>query len=76
MSTTSTSTNDLSERLEQCRRLLLVVNGAATLATHKEVLVGPVEPHGCAKCGSTRLIYRDLTRAEAPARILVVPVLF
>jgi len=57
-----------AERLEQCRRLLLVANVAATLMINTEVTVERVEPHGCAKCGSTRLIYRELTPAEAPAR--------
>jgi hypothetical protein len=57
-----------TERLRECRRLLLVENAAAALATNAEVTVEPVEPHGCPKCGGTRLIYRELTRAEAPAR--------
>src|SRR5262245_55048606 len=57
-----------AERLQQCRRLLWTAGMAATLTTHGEVRVGPVEPHGCAKCGGTRLIYRELTRAGAPAR--------
>jgi len=57
-----------AERLEQCRRLLLVENVAATLMINPEVTMERVEPHGCAKCGSPRLVYRELTRVEVPAR--------
>jgi hypothetical protein len=57
-----------AERLEQCRRLLLVEKVAAAWAASTEPMVQPAEPHGCAKCGSTRLIYRELTRDEAAAR--------
>ena len=57
-----------AERLEECRRLLLLTNVTAAMMINPEVTVDRVEPHGCAKCGSTRLIYRELTRTEAPAR--------
>jgi len=57
-----------AERLEQCRRLLLVVHGAAALSASAEAAVEPVEPHRCAKCGGIRLIYRELTSAQSQAR--------
>jgi hypothetical protein len=52
-----------AERLEQCRRLLLVVTLAAALAENREATVEPVTPHCCPKCGGNRLIYRELTAA-------------
>jgi len=57
-----------AERLKECRRLLLVENVAAVLPNSAEAAVEPVEPHCCPKCGGTRLIYRELTRAEARPR--------
>jgi Putative transposase/Transposase zinc-binding domain len=57
-----------AERLEQCRRLLFLENVAAALPADAGATAQPVEPHGCAKCGSTRLIYRELMAAGAPAR--------
>jgi hypothetical protein len=53
------------ERLEQCRRLLVVEKVTALLPSSAEATVEPVEPHGCPKCGGTRLIYRELTTAES-----------
>jgi hypothetical protein len=53
-------------RLEQCRRLLLVVNAVALLAPSGEAAVEPALPHCCVKCGGTRLIYRELTPAGSP----------
>jgi hypothetical protein len=53
-------------RLEECRRLLLVVNAAAMLAPSGEAAVEPAAPHCCVKCGGTRLLYRELTSAEPP----------
>jgi hypothetical protein len=47
-------------RLEQCRRLLLVVNAAAVLAASGEAIVEQVTPHCCPKCGGMRLSYREL----------------
>jgi hypothetical protein len=55
-------------RLEQCRCLLLVVNGAAKLAPSGEAVVEPAVPHCCPKCGGTRLLYRELTPAGVPTR--------
>jgi Putative transposase/Transposase zinc-binding domain len=57
-----------AERLEQCRRLLLAAQVAAVLPSSAEVAVEPVEPHRCPKCGGARLIYRELTSEESPAR--------
>jgi hypothetical protein len=54
-------------RLEQCRRLLLVVTVAALLGQGGEATVEPVAPHCCPKCGGTRLLYRALT-AAGPSR--------
>ncbi len=56
-------------RLEQCRRLLLVVNGVALLAPSGEAAVEPALPHCCVKCGGTRLIYRELKPGESPGSI-------
>jgi hypothetical protein len=55
-------------RLEQCQRLLLVENMAAALVGNAEVTVEAVEPHGCPKCGGIRLVYREWTAEESPAR--------
>jgi hypothetical protein len=59
-------------RLEQCRRLLLVVNVAALLGQGGEATVEPVAPHCCPKCGGTRLIYRALTAAGPPRSTTMV----
>jgi hypothetical protein len=55
-------------RLEQCRRLLLVVNVAAALVPSGEAAVEPVAPPCCPKCGGNRLVYRELTPAGSPGR--------
>jgi hypothetical protein len=55
-------------RLEQCRRLLFVQGAVAALPASGGVAVQAVEPHGCPKCGSVRLIYREWMPAEASAR--------
>jgi hypothetical protein len=55
-----------AERLEQCRRLLLAVNAVTLLEPSGEAAVEPAVPHGCVKCGGTRLLYHELTPAESP----------
>jgi hypothetical protein len=61
-----------AERLEQCRRLLVAANVDAVAGKGAEIVVEPVEPHCCPKCGGTRLIYRELTSEEATARSVIV----
>jgi len=47
-------------RLALCRRLLVVANVAAALPNAEPERGEPALPHGCAKCGGSRLVYRDL----------------
>ena len=58
-------------RLAVCRRLLLVANGAATVASADTAPIEPAQPRCCPQCGGTRLVYRELTPAEpaAPAPV-------
>jgi hypothetical protein len=60
-------------RLAVCRRLLLVTNVAATLASADTVPVAPPQPRCCPQCGGTRLVYRKLTPAEPLATSTVTP---
>ena len=47
-------------RLALCRRLLVVANVAAAAPNAEAERVEPAQPHCCAKCGGSRLVYRDL----------------
>jgi hypothetical protein len=52
-------------RLGRCRRLLLVVNVAATLPTTEQALIEPAQPRCCPACGGTRLIYCEMEPVAA-----------
>jgi hypothetical protein len=47
-------------RLALCRRLLVVANVTAAAPNVEAARVEPAQPHCCTKCGSSRLIYREL----------------
>jgi hypothetical protein len=52
-------------RLETCRRLLLVAAVPPAPPSEDAAKVEPAEPRCCAKCGGTRLIYREIESADA-----------
>jgi hypothetical protein len=52
-------------RLAICRRLLLVANVAATLASSEAAPIAPARPRCCERCGGTRLVCRELAPGEA-----------
>jgi hypothetical protein len=52
-------------RLTVCRRLLLVANVAATLPDAQAAQLEPAQPRCCPACGGTRLVYHELTPAQA-----------
>jgi hypothetical protein len=54
-------------RLSVCRRLLLVATVAAGVPSADTVPIAPAQPRCCAKCGGTRLVYRELARVPVPA---------
>jgi Putative transposase/Transposase zinc-binding domain len=58
-------------RLAICRRLLLVANVAATLPGTQATSIEPAQPRCCERCGSTRLLYRELVPGEGlPAAVV------
>jgi hypothetical protein len=50
-------------RLATCRRLLLVANGTAAMASAGAVSIEPAQPPCCPQCGGSRLVYRALPPA-------------
>ena len=60
-------------RLAVCRRLLLVANVAVTLPDAQAARIEPAQPRCCSQCGGTRLIYRELTPAQATPTLAVAP---
>jgi hypothetical protein len=52
-------------RLTACRRLLLVAGVAAVLPGAAAAGVEPAPPRGCAQCGGSRLVYRELPASAA-----------
>ncbi len=46
-------------------RLLLVANVAATLPDAEAAPLEPAQPRCCPACGGRRLVYRELTPAQA-----------
>jgi hypothetical protein len=52
------------DRLTLCRRLLMVTNLAATIPDTEDAVIEPAQPRCCPQCGSSRLVYRELTPAE------------
>ena len=54
-------------RLTECRRLLVVANPAAALPSTEAVRVEPAQPRCCAKCGGSRLVYRELEACHSGA---------
>jgi hypothetical protein len=61
-----------AERLAVCRRLLLVVNVAATLPDTEGIPLEAAQPPCCPACRGTRLVYRELP-AAGPATAAVQP---
>jgi Putative transposase/Transposase zinc-binding domain len=61
------------QRLQVCRRLLLVAAVAATVCDSDALPLQPAQPRCCPECGGTRLVYRALP-AEEPARPPTAPV--
>jgi hypothetical protein len=53
-----------AERLAVCRRLLLVVNVAATVLDTEGVALEPAQPRCCPACRGTRLVYRELSPGQ------------
>jgi hypothetical protein len=57
-----------AERLAVCRRLLLVVTVAATSPHTDGIALEPAQPRCCPACRGTRLVYRELSPAQAATR--------
>jgi hypothetical protein len=56
-----------AERLAVCRRLLLVVNVAATTPDTEGVALEPAQPRCCPACRGTRLVYHELPPGQPAA---------
>jgi hypothetical protein len=56
-----------AERLAVCRRLLLVVNVAATMPDTEEVTLEPAQARCCPACRGTQLVFRELPPGQPAA---------
>ena len=61
------------ERLALCRRLLAFVSVAATLSSRDTVEVESAQPRCCERCGSTRLVYRELATGLPSTHVVTAP---
>jgi hypothetical protein len=61
------------ERLALCRRLLAFVSVAATLSSRDTVEVESAQPRCCERCGSTRLVYRELAAGLPSTHVVTAP---
>lgn len=61
-----------AQRLDLCRRLLLVVNGAALLPEPQAAMLAPAQPRCCPVCGGTHLVYRELMPVDPTLALALV----